>query len=337
MIPTEEALDESLYDYIAVFIGADYCPHCKAFAPTVNASAPVLEQQGKCKTIFVSNDRTPEAFHASCQKNQGLDLIMPYDLDKTRAMRDLFKLKTIPALMILRNYSFHDKDGPTVVSDGRHPLVADPQALHFPWAAAATSPDGATKERMSAMDRLIIRGKYGKWWELGHHVNAAKPGAMYMDEHAVRIRAGFLNLITFFAFFNIFMWREPAFVKYMYPIVAWEFLTSANIGLTPLSPLGTVATLLSILLHDEPHWKPANPKRFAWYVGLTLATVCLIIFLMRKDMDPDTYRWSISLVAGTCSLATWLESSAGFCIGCFVYNTWLVPLFKLEECSECKL
>jgi len=151
--------DPAKYDYVAVFIGADYCPHCKAFAPTVKAAVSVLEQR-KCKVLFLSNDRTEEAFQASCKKNVGID-VLPYNLEKTRAVRDLFELKTIPALMILKNQDFQ-KQYPTVVTNARSTLDADPEAKFFPWVS---------EEPMSFMDRFIIRGKYGNWWELGHHVN----------------------------------------------------------------------------------------------------------------------------------------------------------------------
>jgi len=159
LVPIERALDSELYDYIALFIGADYCPHCKAFAPTVKAAASILEQK-KCKVLFLSNDRTQEAFQASCRKNAGIDVV-PYDLDKTRLVRDLFDLTTIPALMILKNKDF-GKLSPQVVTNARNTLVADPNAELFPWTR---------EEHMSWKDRFIIRGKYGKWWELGHHIN----------------------------------------------------------------------------------------------------------------------------------------------------------------------
>ena len=159
LVPIEEALDPERYDYIALFLGADYCPHCKAFAPTVKAAASTLEQK-KCKVLFLSNDRTDEAFRASCRKNAGIDVV-PYNLEKTRLVRDLFDLTTIPALMILKNQDF-SKLTPQVVTNARNTLVADPQAERFPWVQ---------EHHMSWKDRFIIRGKYGKWWELGHHVN----------------------------------------------------------------------------------------------------------------------------------------------------------------------
>jgi len=126
------------------------------------------------------------------------------------------------------------------------------------------------------------------------------------------------------------------FIKVLYPIAAFEFLVSANIGLGPIAPVGVLATVIAHVLQPKPFWKPARPKRFAWYIGLTLATSCLVVFLVRDSMG-IYYRPAIGAIAATCNLATWLESSAGFCIGCFVYNTWIVPAFGLEECSECKL
>lgn len=170
LVSTSEALDSTKYDYIALFLGADYCPHCKAFAPTVKQAKDLLQDDRKCKVLFMSNDRTKEAFEASCQKNLGIDVV-PYDLDKTRNVRDLFDLKTIPALMILKNKDF-DKTTPTVVTNAREALVADPDAKFFPWVS---------DEPMSFMDRLLIRGGYGKWWELGHHVNPDFPDQVYMD------------------------------------------------------------------------------------------------------------------------------------------------------------
>jgi len=60
------------------------------------------------------------------------------------------------------------------------------------------------EKHVSAKDRLIIQRKYGKWWELGHHSNVEKPHEMYMDEHAVRTRAGIVNVITWLALMYIF-------------------------------------------------------------------------------------------------------------------------------------
>jgi hypothetical protein len=98
-----------------------------------------------------------------------------------------------------------------------------------------------------------------------------------------------------------------------------------------------LGTLLAMKLNPEPLWKPAKPKRFAWAIGLTLASLCLTWFLIRERLG-DAYQPVITATVIACNIATWLESSCGFCLGCYIYNNYLVKWFDhLEECSECKL
>ena len=299
------------------------------FAPTLKGSTPILEEKRRCKVIFLSNDRTEEAFRASCRKNVGIDVV-PYDLDKTKAMRDLFDLKTIPALMILKNQDFEQRF-PIVVTNGRNTLVADPEAERFPWVAKED------ENKISIIDRLIIRGKHGKWWELGHHVNPDFPDQIYMDEHAVRARAGLLNIFTWIAIINVFFWKETDYVQWMFPLIAYEFVSSSVVGLTPISPFGILGSLLSVALHPEPHWKPARPKRLAWLIGFTLSFMCFMFVTFRDQLGPAAYKPLVKTTVLTCNIATWFESSNGFCFGRFIYNTVVVPMYKLEECAECKL
>lgn len=294
------------------------------------AARPFLEAK-KCKTIFVSNDRDEENFGESCLKVRGLD-VMQYDTSKTAQMRDLFGLKTIPALMILKNGDFHHEK-PYVYSNAREVLELDPKCEMFPW--------GSTEKKqaapVTAFERLWIHGRHGNFWQLGHkNVSELHPNDMYMDEHAVRMRAGLLNVITWVALMNVFHMRDPDLVNVIFGIVAWEFLTSMIFGLTPLSPLGIIGTLMSIALQPAPLWKPAKPKRFAWGIGLTLGTTCFILVQYRKEIG-DHYKASVATVALTCNLATWLEGNAGFCVGCFLYNNFLVKYMGKEECSECKI
>ena len=318
------------YDYIALFFGANYCPFCKKFAPSVVAAKPQFENK-KCKVLFVSNDRDEANFGESCLKVRGID-VMQYDTSKTAQMRDLFGLKTIPALMILKNADF-DKDQPFVYSNGREILEQDPQLVNFPWGTY----EKKQAAPVSAWDRLWIHGSHGRWWQLGHqNVSELHPNDMYMDEHAVRIRAGLLNVITWVAIMNVFHMRNPDLVNVIFGIVAWEFLTSMIFGLTPFSPLGIIGTILAILLQPAPLWKPAKPKRFAWLIGLTLATTCFVLVQYRVELG-SAYRPSVTAIALTCNLATWLEGNAGFCVGCFLYNNVLVKYMGKQECSECKL
>lgn len=337
--PTSPTLDAlSGYDYLALFIGADYCPHCKKFAATVVYSAPKLAGNNKCKVFFVSNDRTPEAFVASLVKTRGVDALT-YDLERTKTLRDMFSLSTIPSLLILKN---HAGEEPELVVNAREALAKDPEAVNFPWTGsdnatvAKPTAGGAvgSRDSISTWDRLWIHGDYGQWWELGHHVNPDKPGEMYMDEHAVRARAGLLNVVTWIAMMNVYFWREAVPVYILFPLVAWEFISSSIFGLTPLAPFGWGGTILAVLLHEKPLWKPAAPKRFAWMIGLTLSATCFTLYMFRHEFN---VRPGLIVTVLMCNLATWMESACGFCFGCYIYNTWLVPMLGKEVCTECKL
>ncbi|KAL3780148.1 hypothetical protein HJC23_012594 [Cyclotella cryptica] len=332
LIPTKTALDPMKYDYVALFMGANYCPHCRDLAPTVVKITPILEMSKRCKVIFISCDRDAENFEQSCQKIEGID-VMPYDLEKTRDMRDLFGIATIPAFMILQNKDF-DESAPKVVTNARHKLTEDKNCFNFPWSQDVM-PLNTVRNAISFKERIIIQGKWGRWYHLGHYANPEKPEAMYMDEHAVRIRGGVLNIITWIALMNVLFLEQKAIVYTIFPLVFFEMLTASTFGLTPIAPIGTFSSLISTIFWSEPDWKPAKPKRFAWWVGLFMVTLYFTIFSLRENIN--NYKVYLVMVISIFNLATWLESAAGFCIGCFIYNKFVVPAFKLEECVECKI
>ena len=83
---------------------------------------------------------------------------------------------------------------------------------------------------------------------------------------------------------------------------------------------------------------PISSHRFAWAVGLLLSLSCFILVQFKDEIGEKAFKPSIATVAALiCNIFTWLESAAGFCVGCFVYNNILVKYFGKEECSECKL
>lgn len=174
-----------------------------------------------------------------------------------------------------------------------------------------------------------------RWWHLGHYgVSERNPTELYMDEHAVRIRAGILNILSWVVVIHVLFLQNQTGIKIIFPLVAYEFFISSLTGLTPLAPLGTVATLISLVLQPKPLWKPANPKRFAWLVGLMLAIACYAVFSNRTKLG-KAYEPAMLPIVFMCSFFTWLESACGFCVGCWMYSTFLVPCFGWKQCQEC--
>jgi len=115
-----------------------------------------------------------------------------------------------------------------------------------------------------------------------------------------------------------------------------------------LSPTILLASLLA--KNSPPVWKPLLPKRFAWGIGASLISICLIFF------NPDTFAqwlntaWGSELLPTTenympantgttlvwvCLGFMWLEAVLGFCVGCKLHAllVW-VGLLK-EPCDAC--
>ncbi|RYU91894.1 DUF4395 domain-containing protein [Mucilaginibacter terrigena] len=103
-------------------------------------------------------------------------------------------------------------------------------------------------------------------------------------------------------------------------LLLFDFFTRA-FNHQKYSPLGWVADVLIRRLNVP--YKPTNraPKRFA--AGMGFVFVMLILFAMFLNWNIV----SVALTAGLCLFA-FLESFAGFCMGCYIY-TGLHKLLRL--------
>jgi hypothetical protein len=326
LIPTIEALSDIDYDFIALYIGSDSCPSCRSFSQTILQSLSHLERK-RCKVIFVSDDKEESCYATSIRKVSSLDF-MCYSPSKTQVLRGYYNIATIPAFLIFRNTNFSGSL-PELISNARYHLTMDPKCVNFPW------PD-TNSSLFSVMDRLIIGGQYGKWWDYGHRIHPKFVNEPYMDDHAVRARAGILNIITWIALMKVLYGSdEMTFANFLFPIIFWDFLSSMIWGLTPFAPFGVIGTLIAIHMQPTPKWTPARPKRFAWAIGLIFSATCFSGFTFRHELGHIFLPLMLTTVL-TCNIFTWLECSTGFCVGCWMYNNILVPTMKWNPCVECQ-
>lgn len=120
-------------------------------------------------------------------------------------------------------------------------------------------------------------------------------------------------------------------------IASWEFLSSSLFGLTPVAPIGCIATLVSMKLNKEPLWTPAKPKRFSWSLGLAVVGTCLGLWRYAYSADElENYSPVLKGLAMSCIILTWLESSCGFCVGCFMYNGFKFVSPEDAQLASCK-
>ena len=206
---------------------------------------------------------------------------------------------------------------------------------------------------------------------------------IYLNEVAMRIRAGILLMIPLYMGLTLFdvvytsswvvdgntavdtydtNWDDQIIYQveavkrtYDYTVQTWilfyglfEMIAGMFVKTSRLSPTIYLATFLA--RKTPPVWKPLVPKRFAWTIGATLMTVCLMFF------NPDTVAGWINGISGSpllsetenfipywipvnlvwvCIGFMWLEAILGYCVGCKIYAmlVWM-GVFK-EECEEC--
>jgi hypothetical protein len=157
------------------------------------------------------------------------------------------------------------------------------------------------------------------WWAMGQRV----PGfeTPRINETATRARAGMLNALSTAMILLLVFAPELDPVLYVGPFVIFDMFAAAATGLTPFSPIGLVATMMT--MHLRPQWKPTPPKRFAWLLGGSLGVVCLTMRLLHVSTP-----WLVGVVS-ICFVLTWLEASLGFCVGCWMHKMF----FGCEECE----
>ena len=194
--------------------------------------------------------------------------------------------------------------------------------------------EARTRESSSPKDKLAQDGTKSlfwtkPWYALGSQLKGRTPGEIYMNENAVRARAGLLNITAWVVFVILLTAEKPLFIAYTVgPLVGWDMLAASIFGLVPLSPYGVLGTLLA--WGPKPIWKPAGPKRFAWALGVGMVTACLVL----GQFQQRTAAIAVNIV---CITLTWMEAALGFCLGCWTWNNVIVPLLGKKKCTECNM
>jgi len=211
-----------------------------------------------------------------------------------------------------------------------------------------------------------------------------KEEKLYINEVVVRMRAGMLILITLYmgitfydvVFTNKWMVDTNTIVDtyetnfdnqiiyaaevtkrtYEYSTqtiilfyVLFEMITSMFLFGARLSPTILLATYIA--RDTPPLWKPLGPKRFAWTIGATMVSLCIIFFNPIEfatiinnitgidELLPTTHnfmpRYTGLVLVVTCLLFMWLELTFGFCAGCYIHALLVKIGIIKEECLDC--
>lgn len=136
-----------------------------------------------------------------------------------------------------------------------------------------------------------------------------------LNERAVRAGAGLVFVAGLFAFFQAFYLREFVYIQWLVLFLLFDFGMKVLIGVrfSPMSRLGNF-----IVRKQTPEYVGAVQKRFAWSIGLFLASVMTVLIYGFGIMG------SINLViCGVCLTFMFMESAFGICVGCKIYGALL--------------
>ena len=205
----------------------------------------------------------------------------------------------------------------------------------------------------------------------------------FINETAVRIRAGIMLAIPVFMAFTlvdivfgsrwvvtgnairdtfdtdfdgrILYMVEAVRRTYDYTVQTWllfyalfEMLAGMSKPTSYLSP--TIWLSAWLARRHRPVWKPLAPKRFAWAIGASMISLCLVFFhpekfaavinaLTQHALLPTTEqylpRWLPLVMVWLCLGFMWLEAILGFCVGCQIHALLVKAGVLQDACEEC--
>ncbi|MDP3699727.1 MAG: DUF4395 domain-containing protein [Hylemonella sp.] len=143
-----------------------------------------------------------------------------------------------------------------------------------------------------------------------------------INEREARAGAGILFFLALIAFMNAWLSGDFAPTKLVVVGFFADFFIRVLINprYSPSLVLGRIAVRNQI-----PEYVGAPQKRFAWAIGLALATLMLYLVVFNNIKGPINM-----LTCSLCLLLLFFETAFGICIGCKLYT-----LFNRERAQLC--
>ncbi|MDJ0739601.1 MAG: DUF4395 domain-containing protein [Gammaproteobacteria bacterium] len=133
-----------------------------------------------------------------------------------------------------------------------------------------------------------------------------------MNERAVRAAAGLMMMFASVAFVLAFLEQIYLPIQVFTILAALDFAARLVTGLSTLSPFGILGAWL--VRKQRPEWVGAKQKRFAWSLGLIMASV--VAYLVNTGQNGDLS----SALCLVCISLMWMEASLGICVGCKLFD-----------------
>lgn len=143
-----------------------------------------------------------------------------------------------------------------------------------------------------------------------------------LNEREIRASAGILFVFMFVSLMMIIFKGNFVMIKYVIMVFLTDMIVRVFIS-PKYSPTLIIGRL--IVGRQNPEYVGAAQKRFAWMIGIVLAT--MMFFLM---VVLNSYSVVSGLTCFVCLIFLFFESAFGICIGCVFYK-----LFYKEKAQYC--
>ena len=143
-----------------------------------------------------------------------------------------------------------------------------------------------------------------------------------LNEREIRASAGILFVLMLISLMMVIFKGDFLMIKYVIIVFLTDLIIRVFIN-PKFSPSLIIGRL--IVGRQTPEYVGAAQKKFAWKIGIALAS--LMFFLL---VIVNSYSIITSLTCLVCLLFLFFESAFGICLGCLVYS-----LFNKDKSQYC--
>jgi Domain of unknown function (DUF4395) len=143
-----------------------------------------------------------------------------------------------------------------------------------------------------------------------------------LNEREIRAAAGILFLMMFVSILTVIFKGDFLLLKYAVTIFLTDIIIRVFIN-PKFSPSLIIGRL--IVRNQVPEYVGAPQKRFAWIIGVVLASTIFIHLVVVNAHSPIT-----GIICLICLIFLFFESAFGICLGCKFYS-----IFYKEKAQHC--
>jgi len=143
-----------------------------------------------------------------------------------------------------------------------------------------------------------------------------------LNEREIRAGAGSLFLIMFISILVVLLKGNFLMLKYAVTIFLTDIVIRVFVN-PKFSPLLIIGRL--IVRNQVPEYVGAPQKKFAWLIGVVLASTMFILLVVVNSYSPIT-----GIICLICLVFLFFETAFGICLGCKFYS-----IFYKEKAQYC--